>query len=114
MSFDNSLGEAGDRISNMVTRYVSAGASTRKVCACDYECIRIREKEIPLYIYSECTLYRKHGPTVCFMSFCREGNYKAHLFMTVLIIKPQRMKTTNCSVMLYKLAEAQPGIASAA
>lgn len=52
MSVDLSLGEAGDRISNMATRYVSAGASTLKVCACDYEYIRKREKEIPLCIYS--------------------------------------------------------------
>lgn len=44
MSVDNSLGEAGDRISNMAIRYVSAEASTLKVCACDYECIGIRER----------------------------------------------------------------------
>lgn len=54
MSVDNSLGEAEDRISNMATRYVSAGASTLKVCAYNYKCIKSVRNPPKHYI---CTQY---------------------------------------------------------
>lgn len=58
LSVDNSLGEAGGRISNMATRYASAGALTLKVCLCDYKYIK-KSKKSPLYIYSDFFFYRK-------------------------------------------------------
>lgn len=107
MSVDNSLGEAGDRISNMATRYVSAGASTLKVCACDYECISIREKEIPLYIYLIALFFlqkvRAHTLFHVLCTACRAGYYEKCTFMTVVIIRPQHVKATvKCFAHLQK------------